>query len=80
MPPSSHPSRSVQVGEAVSLHLPSPLSRAAASTPSLQTKEPAVEWHPQQQDFTEFVPGQTFDNQMVGLVSFHLYTRPPVFG
>ncbi|KAL5373624.1 PAB-dependent poly(A)-specific ribonuclease subunit 3 [Paraphaeosphaeria sporulosa] len=39
--------------------------RSAASTPSLQTKEPAVEWHPQQQDFTEFVPGQTFENQMV---------------
>ncbi|KAF1976286.1 hypothetical protein BU23DRAFT_551748 [Bimuria novae-zelandiae CBS 107.79] len=38
--------------------------RSAASTPSLQTKEPAVEWHPQQ-DFAEFVPGQTFDNQMV---------------
>jgi hypothetical protein len=39
-----------------------------------------VEWHPQQQDFAEFVPGQTFDNQMVGLVSFHLYTCPPAFG
>lgn len=51
---------------------------SAASTPSLQTKEPAVEWHPQQ-DFAEFVPGQTFDNQMVGLVSFHLCTRSTAF-
>ncbi|KAJ4288588.1 PAB-dependent poly(A)-specific ribonuclease subunit 3 [Kalmusia sp. IMI 367209] len=38
--------------------------RSAASTPSLQTKEPAVEWH-SQQDYTEFVPGQAFDSQLV---------------
>lgn len=39
-----------------------------------------MEWHPQQQDFTEFVPGQTFDNHMVGLVSFHLHTCSTVLG
>lgn len=39
-----------------------------------------MEWHPQQQDFAEFVPGQTFDNQMVGLISFHLRTCPAFFG
>ncbi|KAF2641951.1 PABP-dependent poly(A) nuclease 3 [Massarina eburnea CBS 473.64] len=36
--------------------------RSTASTPSLQPKEPAPEWHPQ--EFQEFVP-QTFETQMV---------------
>ncbi|KAF2799597.1 PAB-dependent poly(A)-specific ribonuclease subunit PAN3 [Melanomma pulvis-pyrius CBS 109.77] len=36
--------------------------RSAVSTPSLHTKEPATEWHPQ--EFQEFVP-QTFEGQMV---------------
>ncbi|KAF2194855.1 PABP-dependent poly(A) nuclease 3 [Zopfia rhizophila CBS 207.26] len=36
--------------------------RSTASTPSLHTKEPALEWHPQ--EFQEFVP-QTFESQMV---------------
>ncbi|KAF2259909.1 hypothetical protein CC78DRAFT_536747 [Lojkania enalia] len=36
--------------------------RSTTSTPSLHTKEPALDWH--QQDYQEFVP-QTFDSQMV---------------
>ncbi|KAF2466335.1 uncharacterized protein BDR25DRAFT_237318 [Lindgomyces ingoldianus] len=36
--------------------------RSTASTPSLHTKEPALEWH--QQEFQEFVP-QTYESQMV---------------
>ncbi|KAF2197786.1 PAB-dependent poly(A)-specific ribonuclease subunit PAN3 [Delitschia confertaspora ATCC 74209] len=36
--------------------------RSTASTPSLHTKEPALDWH--QQEFQEFIP-QTFDGQMV---------------
>ncbi|KAF2740750.1 PAB-dependent poly(A)-specific ribonuclease subunit PAN3 [Polyplosphaeria fusca] len=36
--------------------------RSTASTPSLQAKEPALEWH--QQEYQDFVP-QSYDNQMV---------------
>ncbi|PSN74838.1 PAB-dependent poly(A)-specific ribonuclease subunit PAN3 [Corynespora cassiicola Philippines] len=36
--------------------------RSTTSTPSLHTKEPAIEWHPQ--EFQEFVP-QGFEGQMV---------------
>ncbi|KAF1954696.1 hypothetical protein CC80DRAFT_416623 [Byssothecium circinans] len=36
--------------------------RSTASTPNLQPKEPAVEWHPQ--EFQEFVP-QNFETHMV---------------
>ncbi|KAF1998454.1 PAB-dependent poly(A)-specific ribonuclease subunit PAN3 [Amniculicola lignicola CBS 123094] len=40
----------------------SSLTGAAVSTPSLQTKEPALEWHPQ--EFQEFVP-QGYEGQLV---------------
>jgi len=67
---SSRQSHSGQVSLSVLPAAASLMVRSAAvSTPSLHTKEPVTEWHPQ--EFQEFVP-QAFDGQMVciGLVFF----------